>query len=34
MHNINEIRMLDFPVRGDERGKLVVIEGGTNVHLK
>ena len=31
MHNINLVRMLDFPVRGDERGKLVVAEGGTNV---
>ena len=31
MHNINKVRMLDFPVRGDERGHLVVAEGGTNV---
>ena len=31
MHNINQVRMLDFPVRGDERGYLVVAEGGTDV---
>ena len=28
MHNMNLVRMMDFPVRGDERGKLVVVEGG------
>lgn len=31
MHNINQVRMLDFPVRGDDRGRLVVAEGGINV---
>ena len=27
MHNMNKVKMLDFPQRGDERGHLVIIEG-------
>ncbi len=26
-HNINNVRMMDFPVRGDEKEKLIVVEG-------
>ncbi len=28
MHNINRVQMLEFPQMGDERGYLVVAEGG------
>ncbi len=28
MHNMNKVKMLDFPQMGDERGYLVVAEGG------
>jgi dTDP-4-dehydrorhamnose 3,5-epimerase-like enzyme len=31
MHSINQIRMLDFPEHGDERGNLVIAEGGKDV---
>ena len=32
MHNINNVKMLEFPQHGDERGHLVIAEGGgTNV---
>lgn len=31
MHNMNQVKMLDFPQRGDERGHLVVIEGNQDV---
>lgn len=31
MHNINLVKMLDFQQRGDERGKLVVIEGNQDI---
>lgn len=31
MHNMNEVRMLDFPVHGDERGHLVIAEGGKEI---
>lgn len=31
MHNMNLVKMLDFQQKGDERGKLVVIEGGMDV---
>ena len=31
MHNMNKVKMLEFPQRGDERGHLVVIEGGVNI---
>lgn len=27
MHHMNEVRMLEFPQRGDERGHLVIVEG-------
>lgn len=31
MHNINKVKMLDFPQKGDERGYLVIIEGNTDI---
>ena len=31
MHNMNEVRMLEFPQRGDERGHLVICEGGIDI---
>lgn len=31
MHNINKVRMIDFPQRGDERGHLVIVEGGQDI---
>ena len=31
MHNMNKVRMLDFPHRGDHRGQMVVVEGNTDV---
>ena len=31
MHNMNQVKMLDFPQRGDERGHLVIIEGNQDV---
>lgn len=31
MHNMNLVKMLDFPQKGDERGHLVIAEGGTDV---
>ena len=31
MHNMNKVRMLDFPQRGDERGQMVVVEGNVDV---
>lgn len=31
MHNMNKVQMLDFPQKGDERGHLVIIEGGQNI---
>lgn len=31
MHNMNKVQMLDFPQHGDDRGHLVVVEGGTDV---
>lgn len=31
MHNMNLVKMLDFPQRGDERGHLVVAEGKKDV---
>lgn len=27
MHNMNQVRMLEFPQHGDDRGHLVVVEG-------
>lgn len=31
MHNMNRVKMLDFPQRGDERGHLVIAEGGKDI---
>ena len=31
MHNMNEVRMLEFPQYGDERGHLVICEGGKDI---
>lgn len=28
MHNMNKVKMLDFVEKGDERGHLVIVEGG------
>lgn len=31
MHNMNKVKMLEFPQRGDERGHLVVVEGSQDI---
>ncbi|WP_367925052.1 FdtA/QdtA family cupin domain-containing protein [uncultured Ruthenibacterium sp.] len=31
MHEISQVRMLEFPQRGDERGHLVIVEGMQDV---
>ena len=31
MHNMDKVRMLDFPQMGDERGHLVIVEGGREI---
>ena len=31
MHNMNRVKMIDFTQRGDERGHLVVVEGGLDI---
>lgn len=31
MHNMNRVKMLDFPQRGDERGHLVIAESGKDI---
>ena len=31
MHNMNKVKMLDFPQMGDERGHLVIVEGGKEI---
>lgn len=31
MHNMNQVRMLDFPQRGDHRGQMVIVEGTVDV---
>lgn len=31
MHNMNKVKMLDFPQHGDERGHLVIVEGKKDV---
>ena len=31
MHNVNKVQMLEFPQRGDERGHLVIVEGGIDI---
>lgn len=30
-HNINKVKMLEFPQHGDERGHLVVVEGNKDI---
>ena len=30
LHNINKVKMLEFPQHGDERGHLVIVEGKEN----
>ena len=31
MHNMNKVRMIEFPQRGDERGHLVIVEGNQDI---
>lgn len=31
MKNIEKVKMLEFPQNGDERGQLVIVEGGGNI---
>ena len=31
MHNMNKVQMLEFPQRGDDRGHVVIVEGGIDV---
>ena len=31
MHNMNKVKMLEFPQHGDERGHLVIVEGAIDV---
>lgn len=31
MHNMNQVKMVEFAQHGDERGHLVIIEGGSDV---
>lgn len=31
MNNLNQVRVLDFPQKGDERGYLVIAEGGQDI---
>ena len=31
MHNMDRVKMLDFPQMGDERGHLVIVEGGREI---
>lgn len=30
-HNMNKVKMLEFQQRGDERGHLVIVEGGADI---
>lgn len=30
-HNMNKVKMLEFPQHGDDRGHLVVVEGGMDI---
>lgn len=30
-HNMNKVKMLEFPQHGDDRGHLVVVEGGKDI---
>ena len=34
MHNLNKVKMLEFPEHGDDRGHLVIVEGDTDVPFK
>ena len=29
--NLENVRMLEFPQKGDERGRLVIVEGGMDI---
>ena len=31
MHNMNKVKMLEFPQKGDERGHLVIVEGNKDI---
>lgn len=31
MHNMNQVKMIELPQRGDERGHLVIVEGGIDI---
>lgn len=31
MSKLNEVKMLDFPEMGDERGHLIIVEGGSDI---
>ncbi len=31
MHNMNKVRMLEFPQRGDDRGHMVIVEGNNDI---
>ncbi len=30
-HNMNQVKMIEFPQHGDERGHLVIVEGGRDI---
>ena len=30
-HNMNKVKMLEFPQKGDDRGHLVIVEGGVDI---
>ncbi len=31
MHNMNKVKMLEFPQKGDDRGHLVIVEGNQDI---
>lgn len=31
MHNMNQVKMVEFPQQGDERGHLVIVEGNQDI---
>ena len=31
MYIMNEVRMLEFPIKGDERGRMVIVEGEADI---
>ena len=31
MHNMNKVKMLEFPQKSDDRGHLVIVEGGIDI---